>query len=129
MTSKIKYSTGGLVKYTSLCLIIAALCSCKREIPERELLSNYEANNYAEVFKVFWNGMNSNYLFWDQEATDWDSVYRAYKPKFDSLDLQSYSDTTQNRCLQYLSDMTKNLKDGQYALLFWAGGDFHFEGQ
>ena len=73
--------------------------------------------------------MNSNYLFWDQETVNWDSMYRAYKPKFDSLDMQPYTDTTQNRCFQYMADMTKDLKDGQYALLFWPGGDVYFEDQ
>jgi len=129
MKNFIKYSTTRLAKFVSLCLIVVSLFSCTREVPERELLSNYEANNFAEVFKVFWNGMNSNYMFWDKETIDWDSVYRAYKPKFDSLDMQPYSDTTQNHCFQYMADMTKTLKDGQYALMVWAGGDFQFEGQ
>src|SRR6188768_76747 len=110
MKNFIKYSTGKRATYVLLCLMVVGLFSCKREVPERELLSNYEANNYAEVFKVFWNGMNSNYMFWDKETIDWDSVYRAYKPKFDSLDEQAFSDTTQNRCFQYLADMTKGLK-------------------
>jgi hypothetical protein len=127
MKSYIKYSTSRLTKCAAICLIAVVLFSCKREILTRELLSNYEANNYAEVFKVFWNGMNSNYLFWDKESVNWDSMYQAYKPKFDSLDKQPYSDTTQNRCFQYLADMTKDLKDGQYSLLFWPGGDVYFE--
>jgi hypothetical protein len=109
--------------------MIVGLVSCKREIPERELLSNYEGNNYGEVFEVFWKGMNSNYLFWDSESVNWDSVYHAYKPKFDSLDLLPYTDTTQNRCFQYMVDMTKDLKDGQYALNVWNGGDYQFNGQ
>ena len=130
MKTYIKYSTSRLAKYAALCLILAGLfSSCKREILTRELLSNYEANNYAEVFKVFWEGMNSNYMFWDQETVNWDSMYITYKPKFDSLDMQPYTDTTQNRCFQYMADMTKDLKDGQYALLFWPGGDLYFENQ
>ena len=129
MKTYIKYSTSRLAKFVGLFLIIAGMSSCKREILTRELLSNYEANNYAEVFKVFWEGMNSNYLFWDQETVNWDSMYRAYKPKFDSLDMQPYTDTTQNRCFQYMADMTKDLKDGQYALMFWPGGDLYFEDQ
>jgi carboxyl-terminal processing protease len=116
-----------MTKFAAICMIVTGLFSCKREILTREPLSNYEANTYAEVFKVFWNGMNSNYLFWDKESIDWDSVYRLYKPKFDSLDRQEYSDTIQNRCFQFLADMTKDLKDGQYSLLFWPGGDVYFE--
>jgi carboxyl-terminal processing protease len=127
MKTSIKYLASKLGKYAVVCFLLVGLFSCKREIPQRELLSNYEANNYAEVFKIFWNGMNSNYLFWDKETVNWDSIYRAYKPKFDTLDMQPYTDTSVNRCFQYMADMTKDLKDGQYALQFWTGGDVYFE--
>lgn len=123
-----KYGAGRQLLITAvLGLLITGLYSCKRDIPRRELLSNYELNNYGEVFKVFWNGMNSNYQFWDQETVNWDSMYLAYKPRFDSLDMRPYSDTTQNLSFQYMVDMTKSLKDGQYALLVWGGGDYRFE--
>jgi len=127
MKTFIRNSTGRLAKYIAISFVLVGFFSCEREIPQRELLSNYEANNYSEVFTVFWNGMNSNYLFWDQESISWDSMYLAYKPKFDSLDKRGFSDTTQNLCFQYLADMTKDLKDGQYALQFWPGGDVYFE--
>jgi len=129
MKSLIRNTTGRLAKFVAVGFILVGMFSCEREIPSRELLSNYEANSYGEVFKAFWDGMNSNYLFWDQESVNWDSMYRAYKPKFDSLDNRQFSDTTQNLCFQYLADMTKDLKDGQYALQFWAGGDINFEGK
>ena len=128
MKKYINYSTGRLAKLAATCLILVGLFSCKRDM-NRELLSNYEANNYGEVFNVFWNGMNSNYLFWDQETVNWDSMYHIYKPKFDALDSEGYTETTQNRCFQYMADMTKDLKDGQYALQYWAGGDINFEDQ
>jgi len=130
MKTYINNATCKLAKYAAIVVIlVGTFSSCKREILSRELLSNYEANTYGEVFKVFWNGMNSNYLFWDEEKVDWDSIYYAYKPKFDSLDVQPYSDSTTNRCFQYMADMTKDLKDGQYAFLFWPGGDVNFEGK
>jgi hypothetical protein len=90
-----KYSKSRIT-LSLLGVIMIGLFSCKREIVKPELLSNYEGNNYGEIFTAFWSGMNSNYLFWDQESTNWDSVYRAYKPKFDSLDAQGYTDTTLN---------------------------------
>jgi len=107
--------------------MIVGLYSCKKDIPKRELLSNYEVNDFSELFKVFWEGMNSNYLFWDKDTVNWDNMYRVYKPKFDSLNLRPYSDTTMNICFQYMVDMTKDLKDGQYALQLLNGGDFRFE--
>lgn len=114
-------------KFVGIIVIAAMLHSCKREVPKRELLTNYEVNDYGEAFKVFWNGISTNYLYWDQEQINWDSMYHVYKPKFDSLDMRQNSDTTMNLCFQYMADMTKSLKDGQYALMFWNGGDYRFE--
>ena len=125
--SFLRYCTGSQLRLAAILAIIVGLYSCKRDIPKRELLSNHEVNNYSEAFKTLWNGINSNYLFWDVDPVNWDSIYRVYKPKFDSLDNQRYSDTSLNRCFQYMVDMTKDLKDGQYALLLWQGGDFNFE--
>ena len=71
--------------------------------------------------------MNTNYLYWDKDTVNWDGIYKTYKPKFDSLDAVPYSDTSMNKCFQYMADMTKDLKDGQYALQLWNGGDFRFE--
>src|SRR5687768_10751502 len=96
--------------------MIVGLYSCKKDIPKRELLYDYEVNDILELFKILWLGMDSNYLFWDKEAVNWDNVYREYKPKFDSLNMRRYSDTTMYICFQYMVDMTKDLKDGQYAL-------------
>ncbi|HEY1872304.1 MAG TPA: S41 family peptidase [Chitinophagaceae bacterium] len=116
-----------LAKYVVVGVLITAMYSCKRDIPQRELLSNYEVNNYSELFEVFWKGINTNYMFWDKETVNWDSMYHVYKPKFDSLNLRLYSDTTTNLCFQYMADMTQSLKDGQYALTINSGGDYTFE--
>jgi len=124
-----KYSAARNLKIAAISLTIVGLFSCKREIVKPELLSNVEGNNYGEVFQTFWNGMNSHYLFWDKETVNWDSIYRVYKPKFDSLDLTPYTDTSQNKCFQYMADMTKDLKDGQYALMLWSGGSYNFDGK
>ena len=115
------------IKFVVIILTATSLYSCKRDITKRELLSDHEAMTYGDVFDVFWKGLNSHYLFWDQESVNWDSMYHAYKPRFDSLDMKSYSDTTTNQCFQYMVDMTQNLKDGQYALGLWSGGDYRFD--
>ena len=121
------YSPSSRLKLAAIVLMLATLVSCKREILKPEPISSFEGNTYGEVFQAFWQGINSNYLFWDAETVNWDSMYRAYKPKFDSLDMLRFSDTTNNQCFQYMADMTKNLKDGQYALQLWNGGDYNFE--
>ena len=130
MLSIIKFSkniTSHKMRMILVMAVLVGLVSCKREILKPELNSNLEGNTYGEVFQSFWKGINSNYLFWDAETVNWDSMYRVYKPKFDSLDQRRYSDTTTNICFQYMADMTKNLRDGQYALMVWQGGNYYFE--
>jgi carboxyl-terminal processing protease len=114
-------------KFVVAIVLVIGLFSCRKDIQKRELLSNFEENNFSELFQSFWQGMNTNYLYWDKETVDWDSMYKAYKPRFDSLDKVPYSDTSMNKCFQYMADMTKDLKDGQYALQLWNGGDYKFE--
>ena len=120
-------SFGQRLRVAATLVIIIGLVSCKRDMVKPALLSDREANSFGDVFESFWQGMNTQYLFWDIETVDWDSMYHAYKPKFDSLDKGNYTDTSVNRCFQYLADMTKDLKDGQYALMLWQGGNFNFE--
>ncbi|HEX6180414.1 MAG TPA: S41 family peptidase [Chitinophagaceae bacterium] len=115
------------LQFAAMLLIIIGMSSCKRDIVKPELLSNAEANSFSDVFETFWQGINTQYLFWDAETVNWDSMYHVYKPRFDSLDKVNTSDTAINRCFQYMADMTKDLKDGQYALMFWQGGNFNFE--
>jgi len=124
-----RYCKSKQLKLAAILVMVVGLSSCKRDIPKPELLSNYEINNFGEAFKAFWNGINTNYLFWDADPVNWDSMYRAYKPKFDSLDSEPYSDTSINRCFQYMVDMTKDLKDGQYALQMWQGGNYVFDNE
>ncbi|XOD69675.1 MAG: hypothetical protein ACMUEM_03590 [Flavobacteriales bacterium AspAUS03] len=42
----------------------------------------YQPQNYEDLFKYVWEGLNRNYVFWDIDLTDWDAVYRKYPPQF-----------------------------------------------
>jgi len=75
------------------------------------------------IFENFWNGMNNNYAFWDVDPTDWDGVYREYKPKFADLDVlfdeaSSFDDAgdIMKTARGYFKEMTKDLIDGHYNL-------------
>ena len=74
-------------------LILAALAltfsSCRKTpdyvpyIGENSLLAY---STYAEQFDVLWNNINTGYVFWDVDETDWDEVYERYMPQFEALD-------------------------------------------
>ncbi len=117
------------MRYIAIALVLLGLSSCQREnLTKRNLLSDYEVQSYGEMFEVFWKGINSNYVYWAQDPLNWDSIYTVYKPRFDSADKVNAKDgiTAQNMAFQYLVDMTKDLKDGNYLLQVNGGGDFTF---
>lgn len=69
------------------CLVIC-LSSCRKDdelliTPEGRL----EVFDYpSEQFDAFWHSMETNYVMWDVDSTDWDQVYADYMPRFQALD-------------------------------------------
>ena len=43
-------------------------------------------SNYAEQFDYLWKVLNTGYVFWDVDTTDWDAMYERYYPEFYELD-------------------------------------------
>jgi len=91
--------------------------SCRKEV-ETERLSSYYGRSYVEVFDAFWNGMNSNYVFWDIETVNWDNMYKTYKPRFEDLDKRRNDPKSAQQAAQFLIDMTKDLADSHLQLTF-----------
>ncbi len=67
-------------------------------------------------------------MYWAQDPLNWDSIHTVFRPRFDSVDRLNATDgnAAQNLAFQYLVDMSKDLKDGNYALQVGGGGDFTF---
>ena len=100
--------------------------SCRKEVtPER--LTSYTGKSYSEVFEAFWNGMNTNYVFWDIEKVNWDDMYKTYKPRFEYLDQQKNDPKSAQRAAQYLVDMTKDLADSHLDISFNGYANFVIE--
>jgi len=72
--------------------------------------------NSAELFEAFWNKMNTNYVYWDIDTTNWDRIYSYYKPVFAKLDIRQIND--KNKAIQYFREMTKGLIDCHYNITF-----------
>ena len=73
-------------------------------------------SNFSEVFDAFWYKMNTNYVYWDIDSTNWDDMYRKYKPVFAKLNLQDNNDVIKS--VQYFDEMTKGLIDSHYHIGF-----------
>lgn len=80
----------------SLILLAIALTfsSCRKTpdyVPYIGETSMLAYTNYSEQFDVLWNNINTGYVFWDVDETDWDAVYEKYMPQFEALDLRMES--------------------------------------
>ena len=110
-----------------LLIIVMVMLSCRKEAtPER--VTSYYGKSYTEIFEAFWNGMNSNYIFWDIETVNWDNMYKTYKPRFEYLDQQKKDPQSAQKAVQYLVDMTKDLSDSHLDLTFNGNASFVVSG-
>lgn len=87
-------------------------CSCKKE---RETSFSGDTNNFHHIFIEFWEKMNSQYVYWDRETVDWNSVYKNYKPLFDAL---TNSDDDKKQAVSYFKQMTAELMDHHLSITF-----------
>jgi hypothetical protein len=72
--------------------------------------------NFSEVYEDFWIKMNTNYVYWDIDSTNWDLLYVQYKPLFAQLNLQNSNDV--KKSVGYFKEMTKDLIDNHYYISF-----------
>jgi len=97
------------------CLVIFCILlftACKEE----SLTISNDPKNFSEIFDAFWTDMNTNYVYWDVDTTDWDAIHQKYKPIFAQLDINNFSDKIKS--VQYFDEMTKDLIDGHYHISF-----------
>jgi hypothetical protein len=72
--------------------------------------------SFSEVFDIYWNEMNRDYVYWDIDTTDWDAVYRQYEPVFAQLNLHNNSDVKTSVAL--FRQITQGLIDAHYSISF-----------
>jgi len=99
------------IKYIAIIFIASCFISCAKEIKVPQA-----ATSFSDVFEIFWNKMNTNYVYWDIDTTDWDAVYKQYKPLFSELDLHNNNDV--KRSVRYFREMTKGLTDAHFNINF-----------
>lgn len=51
-------------------------------------------HTYAGQFETLWKGVNTRYVFWSDDTTDWDEIYTSLHPQFEELD-EAYKQTGQ----------------------------------
>lgn len=100
-------------KLLCTCLLSALLTNCKKD---NELKPGDQSfSNFNQVFEKFWNGINSNYVYWDIDTTNWDNKYRQFKPLFEKLDVNNTADI--DKSVSYFKQMTSSLIDSHFQIL------------
>ncbi len=101
-------------------IAIAALllAGCQEEMPDMQNpRTDININNWSRLFESYWTGMNYNYVFWDIDPTDWDEVYKEYKPKFDALADQGFDNTeVNNEAFGMIHEFSSTLIDGHFSV-------------
>ncbi len=100
-----------LIKYLILIISILLFITCKNEI---DLSENITTNSLLDTYDIFWEKMNTNYLYWDIEKTDWDQVNAKYRPKFTVLNSENIKHI--EKAITYFEKITENLIDGHFLL-------------
>lgn len=95
-------------------VITLTLASCKEHLASP--VYNDSVNSFTGIFDLFWNKMNTNYVYWDIDTTNWNEVYYQYKPLFEKLHINNDSDI--RKSVDYFKNMTSGLIDSHYTLTF-----------
>lgn len=102
-----------IFKYYNILLFLTVTLSCQED---ELLIEDSSPNSFSEIFDIFWNKMNSNYLFWDIDTTDWSKVKSEFQPLFAELDINNINDL--KKSVSYLKKITSGLIDGHFTISF-----------
>jgi hypothetical protein len=101
---------------TALVLLFIIVTSCHKTVSSGNGNTDSTVTSFSQVFEQFWNGMNTNYLYWDIDTTNWDAIYLTYKPLFEQLDLNNKNDV--QKSVAYFRQMTYGLIDNHFQITF-----------
>lgn len=92
--------------------ITLALTGCDKNIIESNLpdYAKQYANTPRGNFEAFWNGINTNYVFFDVDPIDWDAQYNKYVGRINDK-------MTKAELLAVLSEMAYPLIDGHFKII------------
>lgn len=103
------------MRFLTVIFCLVSLSSCFTDL-ENNIKTSETPQSMEEVFDSYWSNMNSNYLYWDIDSTNWDLVYKTYKPLFKNLDINEESDI--QKSIDYFKIITAHLVDGHYQIHF-----------
>lgn len=131
------------IQIVTLSIVLIAFQGCREESLEIAELdrSYFDVTSYDKLFETFWDTLNNDYNFFNEQETNWDDIYREYSPKFKALTTFGRLDVNNTLikkeaaiAFKYFADIiTQNIIDEHFAL--WvnipfptSGGSDNFSG-
>ena len=105
-----------IIALTGLVFLFITFTSCHKTVSSGNGNTESTVTSFSQVFEQFWNGMNTNYIYWDSDTTNWDAIYAKYKPLFAQLDLNDKNDV--QKSVAYFRQMTYGLIDNHFQITF-----------
>ena len=68
----------------SIMAMAMIMISCQKDIVKDPNQIEYETD--LQQFEAVWNGLNTSYVMWPIDSTDWDKVYKEYRPVFEDME-------------------------------------------
>ncbi|XRE43883.1 hypothetical protein ACIVBQ_002087 [Tenacibaculum discolor] len=78
---KLKY----ILQIFIVVLSLQTLQSCREDALEVAELDRTDVASYSDLFNAFWDTMNNDYNYFNEQEESWDNVYKKYSPKFKKL--------------------------------------------
>ncbi len=101
-----------IISITVAVIALLLVLSCTNDIASPE--DNTE-KSWKGIFRLYWDTMNSEYVHFERETVDWDSIYEKYLPLFEKLDFSKQEDSLP--AFRYFREIALALNgDGHYAL-------------
>jgi carboxyl-terminal processing protease len=105
------------MKYCSFLLTLLLLTACKKDLDNP--VTDQPPASMSQAFDEFWNELNVNYVYWDIDTTNWDAVYKQYKPIFSGLRIGDTADLAAS--VGYFRKITDGLTDHHFSIAFTDG--------
>jgi carboxyl-terminal processing protease len=102
------------MKHYLFFLFLLVLTACKKNLENP--IGDQPPASFSQVFDAFWNQLNVNYVYWDIDTTNWDAVYKQYKPVFSGLRIGDQADLAAS--VGYFRKMTDGLIDHHFSIAF-----------
>ncbi len=101
-----------ILKSTLFVFLILVSCTNNAPDPDDIALDSWEG-----IFRQYWSVMNTEYVHFSHDDTDWDEVYAEYLPLFRELDYAKQEDSLE--AFRLFKEIAGDLKDYHYNLIVY----------